>query len=152
MSSSQIFQWILIGALLVVVYSIVKERGKGEGVEGFVSESSCAPVGIEGQFEYLPTGQKVLVPGPSPPGEFRQSDAKLWAQANPVGEGVLKGKNFLDAGYMTTGVDTVGQTRKTMNQQLRSDPVVPQFGHSVWRPDMFAPDDIERRIMNGATC
>ena len=51
--------------------------------------------------------------------------------AKPVGEGILKGVNLLDAGYHV-GVNTVGQSLRNADQQLRSEPPNPQVSVSPW--------------------
>lgn len=51
--------------------------------------------------------------------------SSMWADAHPTGEGNLSNKNFLQAGHHF-GVDTVGQSLRNANLQLRSDPVIPK--------------------------
>lgn len=62
-----------------------------------------------------------------------------WAQANPAGQGSLKDKNFLNAGYHV-GVNTVGQSLRNANRQLRSDPPNPQTKVSPWMQTTIEPD------------
>ena len=62
------------------------------------------------------------------------SDAKNINNFNkdyPVSEGILKGVNFLEAGYQV-GVNTVGQSLRNANQQLRAEPANPQVNVSPW--------------------
>jgi hypothetical protein len=47
-----------------------------------------------------------------------------WAQMNPQGMGDLAGKNLVDPSYFL-GVNTIGQSLKNANQQIRSDPSIP---------------------------
>jgi hypothetical protein len=62
-----------------------------------------------------------------------------WAQANPSGSGDLQGKNFLSAGALV-GVNTVGQSLRNANYQLRADPPCPQgqwpIMQSTIQPDL----------------
>ena len=44
-----------------------------------------------------------------------------WSQVNPSGQGKLGDQNFLSAGYHF-GTDTVGQSLRNANRQLRSEP------------------------------
>lgn len=62
-----------------------------------------------------------------------------WAQMNPAGQGDVKDQNFLSAGYHV-GVNTVGQTRRNANYQLRSDPPNPQVAVSPWNISTIEPD------------
>tara|TARA_Y100001958_G_C21239433_1_gene566694 strand:- start:1545 stop:2150 length:606 start_codon:yes stop_codon:yes gene_type:complete len=59
--------------------------------------------------------------------------------SKPDGEGILKGVNFLDAGFHV-GVNTVGQSLRNANLQLRSEPPNPQVAVSPWSNTTIAPD------------
>ena len=59
--------------------------------------------------------------------------------ANPTGEGILKGVNFLDAGFHV-GINTVGQSLRNANRQLRSEPPNPQVAVSPWLNTTIGPD------------
>jgi hypothetical protein len=62
-----------------------------------------------------------------------------WAQVNPTGAGDIQGKNFLSAGALI-GVNTVGQSLRNANQQLRSEPANPQVNVSPWLQSTIEPD------------
>ena len=64
---------------------------------------------------------------------------KDFENANPTGEGILKGVNFLDAGFHV-GVNTVGQSLRNANRQLRSEPPNPQVAVSPWLNTTIGPD------------
>lgn len=66
-------------------------------------------------------------------------DSSLWAKVNPSGEGTLKDRNFLQSGYHI-GINTVGQTLRNANQQLRSEPPNPQLKVSPWLQSTIEPD------------
>lgn len=68
-----------------------------------------------------------------------QDNSSLWAQVNPVGEGSLKDRNFLQSGYHI-GINTVGQTLRNANLQLRSEPPCPQIKVSPWLQATIEPD------------
>jgi len=68
-----------------------------------------------------------------------------WAQTNPNGQGALTDKNFLSAGFHV-GVNTVGQTLRNGNRQLRSDPPNPQTKVSPWMQTTIEPD-VNRKPM-----
>jgi hypothetical protein len=63
----------------------------------------------------------------------------VWAQQNPLGPGSLKGKNFLSAGALV-GINTVGQSMKNANLQLRSEPPNPQVPISIFNNSTIEPD------------
>lgn len=67
----------------------------------------------------------------------------LWAQVNPSGQGSLADQNFLTAGFHI-GINTVGQTLRNANRQLRSEPLNPQVKVSPWMQTTIEPD-INRR-------
>ena len=69
----------------------------------------------------------------------------VWAQQNPLGSGSLKGKNFLSAGALI-GINTVGQSMRNANYQIRSEPPNPQIPVSVFYQSTITPD-INRRTL-----
>ena len=73
-------------------------------------------------------------------GELLPKDgSSVWAQQNPLGPGSLKGKNFLSAGALV-GINTVGQSMKNANLQLRSEPPNPQVPISIFNNSTIEPD------------
>jgi hypothetical protein len=68
-----------------------------------------------------------------------KDNSSLWAQVNPSGEGSLKDRNFLQSGYHI-GINTVGQTLRNGNLQLRSEPPCPQVRVSPWLQSTIEPD------------
>jgi len=62
-----------------------------------------------------------------------------WAQLNPAGKGDLANINLLKAGYHI-GIDTVGQTLRNANQQIRSEPPNPQVNVGPWNLSTIEPD------------
>ena len=68
-----------------------------------------------------------------------------WAQVNPMGQGDIAGKNYLSAGALI-GVNTIGQSMRNANYQLRSDPPNPQVKVSIWNQSTIEPD-INRRAL-----
>jgi hypothetical protein len=78
------------------------------------------------------------------PSELLPKDPNsVWSQQNPMGVGSLKGKNFLSAGALI-GVNTVGQSMRNANLQLRSEPPNPQMPVSIFNVPTIEPD-INRR-------
>ena len=118
-------------------------KHKARGAEGF-ADSGVA--GYEGPAGF---GSAEAPAGCYPrdqltPGELLPKDPNsVWAQQNPMGTGSLKGKNFLSAGALI-GVNTVGQSLRNGNQQIRSEPPNPQMPVSIWNQSTIEPD-VNRR-------
>ena len=62
-----------------------------------------------------------------------------WSQMNPAGSGDLQGKNFLSAGALV-GVNTIGQSLRNANYQLRAEPSCPQMQVGPWNQTTIEPD------------
>jgi hypothetical protein len=116
-------------------------KQKSQGSEGFADvedvtgpaafDSAAAPAGC------YPRDQLT-------PGELLPKDPNsVWAQQNPMGTGSLKGKNFLSAGALI-GVNTVGQSLRNANYQLRSEPPNPQVPVTVFNNSTIEPDTNRR--------
>lgn len=74
------------------------------------------------------------------PGDLLPKDNNSqWAQLNPAGKGDLANINLLKAGYHI-GIDTVGQTLRNGNLQIRSEPPNPQVNVGPWNLSTIEPD------------
>ena len=62
-----------------------------------------------------------------------------WAQLNPAGKGELANVNLLKSGYHI-GIDTVGQSLRNANLQIRSEPPNPQLNVGPWNLSTISPD------------
>jgi hypothetical protein len=64
-----------------------------------------------------------------------------WAALNPVNmnQGSILNGDMLQAGYHI-GLDTIGQTLKNANLQLRSDPIIPKQEVGPWNQSTYEPD------------
>ncbi len=69
----------------------------------------------------------------------KDADNSRWAQINPSGSGMLGDQNFLTAGYHV-GINTIGQSLRNANLQLRSEPPNPQVAVSPWGISTIEPD------------
>ena len=69
----------------------------------------------------------------------------------PLSEGILKGVNFLEAGYQV-GVNTVGQSLRNANRQIRSEPANPQVNVSPWMNSTIGPDLERQPLEVGEDC
>ena len=84
--------------------------------------SSCAQPNIQNPAELLPNDSN-----------------SQWAQLNPSGKGELANVNLLKAGYHI-GIDTVGQSLRNANLQIRSEPPNPQLSVGPWNQSTISPD------------
>lgn len=74
------------------------------------------------------------------PSELLPKDTNSqWAQLNPTGSGDLQNVNLLRAGYHM-GIDTVGNSLRNANLQLRSEPANPQINVGPWNNTTISPD------------
>jgi hypothetical protein len=106
-----------------------------EGPAGFASAE--APAGCYPRDQLTPSELLPL------------DQSSIYAQQNPMGPGSLKGKNFLSAGALI-GVNTVGQSLRNANLQLRSEPPNPQVPVSVFMNSTISPDISHRPLEIGA--
>lgn len=84
--------------------------------------SSCGGANIQNPEELLP-----------------KDTNSEWAQLNPSGMGELSNVNLLKAGYHI-GIDTIGQTLRNANLQIRSEPPNPQLSVGPWNMSTIEPD------------
>jgi hypothetical protein len=74
------------------------------------------------------------------PSELLPKDTNSeWAQLNPTGSGDLENVNLLRSGYHM-GIDTVGNSLRNANLQLRSEPANPQVNIGPWNNTTISPD------------
>jgi hypothetical protein len=106
-------------------------------VKGMASPSigvptSCAKPNIQNPSDLLP----------------KDSNSE-WAQLNPSGKGELSNINLLKAGYHI-GIDTIGQTLRNANLQIRSEPPNPQLYVGPWNLSTIEPDFMRPPLELGA--
>ena len=83
------------------------------------------------------------------PAELLPKDAaSAWAKSNPQGQGDLNTKNFLQAGYHI-GIDSIGQSKKNGNLQLRSDPPIPVQPVGPFLNSSYVKDEYRRNFEIG---
>lgn len=76
------------------------------------------------------------------PNDLLPSDQNSqWAALNPVNmsQGNIIAGDMLQAGYHI-GLDSIGQTLKNANLQLRSDPIIPKQNVGPWNQSTYEPD------------
>jgi hypothetical protein len=118
-----------------------------EGVNG----GNVQPSEPMGQNEVFASAKGVQTTSPGLPSTCSQTNiqnpAELlpkdtnsqWAQLNPSGKGELANVNLLKAGYHI-GIDTIGQTLRNANLQIRSEPPNPQLYVGPWNQSTIQPD------------
>jgi hypothetical protein len=173
-SSVQALGVLAVIAVLVIAFAYLgPSGGKAEGFQATLSAASNYSVPAGGESAPGPEREAAVkqapevVPTPtSGPADFGNAETpagcyprdqltpsellpkdenSLWAQQNPMGTGSLKGKNFLSAGALI-GVNTVGQSLRNANYQLRSEPPNPQVPVSVFNVPTIEPD-VNRRSL-----
>jgi hypothetical protein len=122
-------------------------QGSKKAGEGFADLSSYEGPASFGAAE-APAGcypRDQLTPSELLPRDMNS----IWAEQNPMGPGSLKGKNFLSAGALI-GVNTVGQSLRNANLQVRSEPPNPQVSVSIFNQSTISPDISHRPLEIGA--
>jgi len=94
--------------------------------------ASCANANLQNPAELLP----------------KDSNSQ-WAQLNPSGKGELSNINLLKAGYHI-GIDTIGQTLRNANLQIRSEPPNPQVYVGPWNMSTIEPDFMRPPLQIGS--
>ena len=128
---------------------------------GYVSESYSAPVEEQEQpqEDFVAAEPEVASSGGNcfPKDSLTAKDllpsddsSNKWAQVNPVGKGDIQDQNFVVAGHHI-GVNTVGQSLRNANRQLRSEPANPQVKVSPWNQATIDPD-VNRKALEIGGC
>jgi hypothetical protein len=94
--------------------------------------TSCSKPNIQNPSELLP-----------------KDNNNQWAQLNPQGKGDLANINLLKAGYHI-GIDTIGQSLRNANLQIRSEPPNPQLSVGPWNLSTITPDFLRVPMEIGA--
>jgi hypothetical protein len=94
--------------------------------------SSCSNPNIQNPAELLP-----------------KDTNSQWAHLNPSGKGELANINLLKAGYHI-GIDSIGQTLRNANLQIRSEPPCPQLNVGPWNQSTIEPDFMRPPLEIGA--
>jgi hypothetical protein len=132
----------------VVPYEPLQGEANGRPVAPppMVGGQQASPVATTGANGYSSvdamTGQVAggaNLPVANPSDLLPRDTNNQWGSLNPSGSGDLLGQNLLSATFLT-GIDTIGNTMKNANLQLRSEPANPQLNVGPWNQSTFAPD------------
>ena len=172
MNNSNLVKVLIAVASAVLLYFLVssysgRKYSNDYNLEGFQHEneadtSGVGPSeqigtnedysGVEGQYENsdkfpadcFPRDQ--ITPGELLPGHTENK----WSDVNPSPDGELNDLNFLEAGHHI-GVNTIGQSLRNANRQLRSEPSNPDTKVSPWMQTTIA-SDLNRRPLEIGGC
>ena len=140
--------------LLVVIQNCVMDIGLGPwiGKEGFMDGSpvtASKPMGLNETQLAVDDLNLNRTPSTCYPQQALKPEDLLPTQeskaiqefnlAQPIGEGILADVNLLDAGAHV-GINTVGQSLRNANRQVRSEPPNPQVNVSPWMNTTIMPD------------
>jgi hypothetical protein len=83
------------------------------------------------------------------PSQLLPKDANgTFSKMNPMGSGDVKDVSLLRAGYHI-GINTVGQSMRNANLQIRSEPANPQLQTGPWNTSTIGPDFNRRPLEIG---
>lgn len=87
------------------------------------------------------------------PSELLPKDSNAdWGTLNPnLGANDVMIPDLLQAGH-NYGIDTVANTMKNANLQLRSDPIIPVKEVSIWNQSSYGPDLMRVPLELGNSC
>lgn len=155
---------LVIGVLaLVYVINLYLSSRKNGAVEDFENADGVSPSEQMGKNavygEINSDGASLVGKRPqdcfpkdtlSPQDLLPGSEDSKWSQSVPSA-GKLGDQNFLTAGYHV-GVNTVGQSLRNANRQIRSEPSNPQVKVSPWQQSTISPDANRKPLEIGGTC
>jgi len=96
--------------------------------EMFKSVNYAAAASSKGMGESCGSRDKVTADDLLP----KDAANSRWAEVSPAGQGDVKDQNYLTAGYLV-GVNTVGESLRNANYQLRSDPPIERVNVGPWQ-------------------
>ena len=111
------------------------------------NETNAPVSGIQTNQHGLPascTSKQVVDPSQLLPKDGNNK----FSQMNPMGAGDVKDVSFIKAGYHI-GINTVGQSLRNANLQLRSEPANPQLNVGPWNTSTIGPDFNRRPLEIG---
>lgn len=98
-----------------------------------IASNSSAPSGLNSNSKYAL--QPVANPGDLLPTDTNSD----WGTFNNINQTNIATPDLLQAGYHI-GLDTIGQTLRNANLQLRSDPIIPKKDVGPWSMSTIEPD------------
>tara|TARA_Y100000591_G_C21692040_1_gene623660 strand:- start:98 stop:622 length:525 start_codon:yes stop_codon:yes gene_type:complete len=149
---------LLVGGVLVLVYAIMQYTNK-KGSEGYVNVNApLQPAPVNGGNNAAPpqppaamvAAQQAPPQGPQgvqgaapDAGQLLPKNADMRAPGWNVAAPQSGGPNLLKAGQFQ-GIDTVGQSLRNANLQIRAEPTVSKADVGPWLQSTIEPDDQNR--------
>ena len=144
-------KWVFVAIVLcIVAYSLLNySNGKGLVMDGM--STSVRPSSSTGNDVFYDQPQASVPSDIQTGSDYKQVDTASpqdllptdknseFAKLNPVNAGQSEMPDLLQAGSLI-GVDTIGQTLKNPNLQLRSEPAIPKQQVGPWNNSTFEPD------------
>ena len=145
-----------VAIAIVLVVLLMNYGSISNAIKSPMTNGASAPSTSSGPKASVPENEYQTVQGIStsthglPPSCMKQStmdpkellpkDANSeWATLNPSGSGELSDVNLLKSGYHI-GINTVGQSLRNANLQIRSEPPNPQMNVGPWHQTTMEPD------------
>lgn len=146
--SNEVFKNVIVIALVAVIAYILWNKFSTntpsyyETIEQMNKKKTVAPANMNNPVkEFQPiTNSNQLLP---------KDTNSEWNALNPSGTGELSNVNLLKSGWQI-GIDTVGQTLRNANLQLRSEPPNPQISVGPWNNSTITPDFMRVPLEIGA--
>ena len=138
-------EFIALVVFLILLWALMNySSGKSLIHDGMTDSSLNKPNGentAPGSFEapIAPPAGYDFRSTTNPSDLLPQDQNSEWAALNPVNQGSAAMPDLLQAGYHI-GLDTIGQTLRNPNYQLRSDPIIPKAEVGPWNKSTIEPD------------
>jgi len=157
---SDMGKWIFVAVVIAIVgYSLMNYSSSKGLVLDAMSNGSAQPLDESTMAAGVQRAKPASYDQPEPSvaaatsgnSDYQQADTanpedllpsdknSEFANLNPVNSGKVDLPDMLQAGSLI-GVDTIGQTLKNPNLQLRSDPVIKKEQVGPWNYSSFEPD------------
>ena len=148
------FDKIIIAViLLLVAYVLYSYAGSKnfslDGMEGGMPQMQPSVKATSAQYVVSPPAAGAVPSAPpagysaqpvaQPSDLLPQDQNKEWSALNPVSMNQGGMVDLLQAGYHI-GLDTIGQTLRNANLQLRSDPIIPKSDVGPWNQSTIEAD------------
>jgi hypothetical protein len=139
-------KWMPLVVLLIIVvglyaYSNNKYNVLDRMTTGTTTPESNTPsTTTKESVMSAPSGSSyALQPVANPEDLLPKDSNSQWATLNPISQGNVAIPDLLQSGYHI-GLDTIGQTLKNPNYQLRSDPIIEKKVVSPWNQSTIEGD------------
>ena len=146
--------WVFVAIIILFVIWALMTYSKSKGVvsdnmysaesakpysSGFSEQASPSAVSNVPSAVAAQPGSYALQPVANPGDLLPQDKNSQWASLNPVNNGTPMVVDLMAAGTFI-GLDTIGQTLRNANLQLRSDPIIEKKEVGPWLRSTIEPD------------